>query len=95
MVESINRNLAGQGEFYAGRERWVAAASELCSMVETRRNSIEFTENGLVFASDEDFDRFNELVSAADEVHRSEVAQMNERTSRIAQSMAMLGAATP
>ncbi|MGZ6308338.1 MAG: hypothetical protein ACXWP6_17925, partial [Ktedonobacterales bacterium] len=32
IVESINRNLAAQGEFYAGRERWVVAASELCGL---------------------------------------------------------------
>lgn len=91
MVCSINWNLKAQGEFYVNRDRWITAASAICRLVEEHRESIVFTEEGVVFDNDEILKRFSQLVSTVDEIHALEVKQTAERLSRLSASMAVLG----
>lgn len=91
MIRSINWNLKAQGEFYVNRDRWITAASAMCRLVEEHRESIAFTEEGVVFDNDEILERFSQLVSTVDEIHALEVKQTAERLSRLSASMAVLG----
>lgn len=92
LVRSVNWQLAAQGSFYRNRERWIVAAREICELVDGRRDTSSFSDDGMVsFADDADFERFQSLMEVIEEVHQSEVESMNERMDRLAKSASVLG----
>lgn len=91
VVASINWNLAAQSDFYTDRERWIQAANAICHLVEARRATSHFGEQGIVFADDRDADTLDAHLQVIEEVHQLEVKRLNERLSRVAQSAAILG----
>jgi hypothetical protein len=91
LVSSVNWHLSAQSNFYLNRERWIAAATDICSLVEARRATSQFTEQGVVFAEDRDFDAFQGLLEVIEETHQAEVTQLRERLDRIATSASTLG----
>ncbi len=90
---TVNRHLNAQGDFYKNREEWIAAAVDICRLVESHRETITFTKEGLVFSEDDVLANFERLVAEADRIHHLEVAATNERLARLAKSMAVLSAA--
>ncbi|MDG5974922.1 hypothetical protein H010_06625 [Hydrogenophaga taeniospiralis CCUG 15921] len=93
LVSSINWQLAAQASFYANRERWIDAAEAICHLIDSRRNTITFGEEGAVFSSDEDLTHFEELLAVIDEVHQLEVAGIQERMARLSRALTLLGMA--
>jgi hypothetical protein len=92
LVRTVNWHLAAQGNFYKNRERWIVAARELCELIDGRRDTATFRDDGAVtFADDTDFERFESLMEVIEEVHQSEVEDMKERLERLAKSASVLG----
>lgn len=92
LVSSINWHLAAQASFYKHRERWIVAARELCELVDGRRATATFGDDGCVsFADDADVERFQLLMEVIEEVHQTEVESMNERLDRLAKAATVLG----
>lgn len=91
LVVTVNWHLSAQSEFYANRERWITAARDICSLVEARRTTCQFGEQGIAFVEDQDFDAFEALLGIIEATHQVEVARLNERLSRIASSASVLG----
>jgi hypothetical protein len=91
VVASLNWNLSAQSDFYTDRERWIQAANAICHLVEARRSTSRFGEQGIVFADDHDADAFDALLLVIEEVHQLEVERMKERLSRLSQSAQILG----
>lgn len=91
LVATVNWHLSAQNEFYMNRQRWITAARDICSLIEARRTTSQFGEQGIVFAEDQDFDTFQDLLGVIEETHQLEVARMSERLSRIASSASILG----
>jgi hypothetical protein len=91
LVKSVNWNLNAQKIFYDQREKWIATAREICRLVESRRESISFSEDGLTFDNEQDLEQFTHLASTADHLHQLEVAQMAERLGRLKESLSVLG----
>ena len=90
MVYSVNAHLAAQTDFYQAREEWITAAGAICELMNSHRDSITFTEAGLIFAGDDVRARFDALASSVDRIHRQEVEKAAERVSRWSASMAAL-----
>jgi hypothetical protein len=91
LVATVNWHLSAQNEFYTNRQRWITAARDICSLVEARRATSQFGEQGIVFAEDRDFDTFQVLLGVIEETHHLEVTRMGERLKRIANSASILG----
>jgi hypothetical protein len=91
LIASLNWQLDAQGRFYAGRERWIAAAADICHLLNARRETAHFSPEGVSFADDEDNDRFDALLAVIEEVHQQEVVLLGERTDRLARAAATLG----
>jgi hypothetical protein len=91
LVATVTWHLSAQSDFYANRERWLAAAKDICNLIEARRATCQFGEQGVVFADDQDFDAFEALLGVIEEIHQLEVAGLKERLSRIASSASVLG----
>lgn len=89
--ESVNWQLRAQTLFYPNRERWIAAATEICRLIEDRRHTTHFGSEGVGFANDEDVEKFSSLLAVIDETHQFEVAQVKQRSERFAQAVAILG----
>lgn len=87
----MNWHLNAQSEFYANRERWTAAATAICELIENRRSTCVFSEAGVDFADDADLAMFEELLELVGETHQLEVKQLQERAARFARSAAVLG----
>lgn len=95
VVTSINWQLEAQSLLYRNRERWIAAAMEICQLIDTCRDAVVFAEEGMGFANDDDLERFQALFAVIEEIHQFEVAQLSERSQRLVQSMAILEQAAP
>lgn len=90
-IETVNWQLNAQSGFYINREKWIAAAFGICKLIESRRQTATFSENGVDFANDEDLVHFSSLLAIIEETHNVEVAQLNERLIRLASSAHALG----
>lgn len=95
MLASVDWQLQAQRLLYSNRERWIAAANEICQLIDGCRDAVEFTDDGMGFANEEDLERFQALFAVVEEVHQFEVAQLHERTQRLLQSMAILEPTEP
>jgi uncharacterized protein with PhoU and TrkA domain len=91
LVRSINWNLDAQSTFYRQRDEWISAASALCHLVDENRESITVEDDALMFNDDDLLERFTQLASRVDELHRLEVAQQSERMARLGASLTTLG----
>lgn len=91
LIASLHWQMSAQGRFYEGRERWIAAATGICHLLDARRETARFSPEGVSFADDEDHDRFDALLAVIEEVHQQEVALLGERTDRLARATAVLG----
>lgn len=95
VLASINWQLSAQSLLYRNRERWIAAALDICRLIDDCRSAVLFDDNGMGFANDADLERFQALFAIVEEVHQSEVAQLSERSQRLAESLAILEQAVP
>lgn len=95
VVTSINWQLEAQSLLYRNRERWIAAAMDICQLIDTCRDAVVFAEEGMGFANEDDLERFQALFAVIEEIHQFEVAQLSERSQRLVQSMATLEQVAP
>ncbi|SFQ51854.1 hypothetical protein SAMN05216229_1295 [Geopseudomonas sagittaria] len=95
IVTSINWQLEAQSLLYRNRERWIAAALEICQLIDTCRDAVVFAEEGMGFVNDDDLERFQALFAVIEEIHQLEVAQLSERSQRLVQSLAVLEQVVP
>ena len=95
VLASINWQLSAQSLLYRNRERWIAAALEICQLIDDCRDAVLFDGNGMGFANDGDLERCQALFAVIEEIHQSEAAQLNERNQRLAESLALLEQAVP
>lgn len=93
-VGSVNWNLSMQSQFYEGRQRWIAAASEALNLAEQHEGQLWLEDGGLVVASDTLLEELQALVAIMDNVREREVAMFAERQARIAAAASRLGATT-
>jgi len=91
VVASITWQLEAQSKFYLNREEWIASATEICNLVESRRGSFTFNGDTVDFADDDDLERFIFLMERIEEIHQTDVATLAERRSRLQTSLAVLG----
>lgn len=87
LMRSINYNLSVQAKFYAGRERWIEAATQALALAEQHDGDIWLEGGELVVADTDLLEQLQFLVAQIDEVRESEVALFHERQERIASSM--------
>ncbi|MNN05709.1 hypothetical protein D3C81_1184770 [compost metagenome] len=90
VIASINAQLEAQSLLYRNRERWITAAMEICQLIDACRDTVVFADDSMGFANEDDLERFQSLFAIIEEVHQFEVAQLNERSQRLAQSLAIL-----
>jgi hypothetical protein len=95
LMGTINAQLEKQSEFYLNRERWIAAAREICDLVNSRRERFDASDAGLEFHETQDLDRYRTLLTAIQEVHQFEVGLLTDRVKRIANGARALGLLTP
>jgi uncharacterized protein YukE len=91
IVPMLEWQFTAQREFYENRARWIAAAEAVCRLVEQRRATLTFTDDGVLFQDDDDLDRFQALMTSLDEMHQHEVEQLAQRLERMKRSAAALG----
>lgn len=95
MLASIDWQLGAQRLLYRNRERWIAAAREICQLIDACRDAVVFADDGMGFVNEEDLQRVEALFATIEEVHQSEVKQLHERSQRLARSMACLEQVVP
>lgn len=91
IVPLLEWQFTAQREFYENRERWIAAAEAVCELIDDRRPTLTFTDDGVLFRDDEDLERFQGLMTTLDELHQREVEQVEQRVERMKRSAAVLG----
>jgi uncharacterized protein YukE len=91
IVPLLEWQFNAQREFYENRERWIAAAQEVCELIDERRAKLTFTDDGVLFEADEDLDRFQALMTSLDEMQQREGEQLAQRVERMKRSAAALG----
>lgn len=95
VLASINWQLGAQNLLYRNRERWIAAALDICQLIDACRDTVLFDDDGMGFTNDDDLERCQALFAVVEEIHQSEVAQLSERGQRLAESLALLEQAVP
>lgn len=90
LAEMLNWHLASQSAFYDAREQWIDAATKICNLVQSCRDTAIFGET-VQFANDEEFDEFEEQLARIEVAHQREVFIMNEKLERLSKSLAVLG----
>jgi uncharacterized protein YukE len=91
IVPLLEWQFNAQREFYENRARWIAAAQEVCELIDERRAKLTFTDDGVLFEADEDLDRFQALMTSLDEMQQREGEQLAQRVERMKRSAAALG----
>lgn len=91
IVPMLEWQFNAQREFYENRDRWIAAAEQVCELIEDRRARLTFTDDGVLFEADDDLDRFQALMTSLDEMQQREVEQLAQRIERMKRSAAALG----
>lgn len=90
LVASINWQLNAQSASYATREQWLDAAEAVCELIDSKRETCTFSEEGVRFESDADLARFSELLGVIEQAHQSEVAAVKERLERFGRAATLL-----
>lgn len=83
--------LDAQSKFYANREHWITTAIDICTLIEARRATSTFGENGVDFHNDDDFDLFELLMARLNDAHLVEVEAYDVRMQRMRNSLTVLG----
>jgi hypothetical protein len=91
LLKSLYGQLAAQSKFYENRAKWIAAAREICDLVESRRTTSRFEDETIVFAEDADRARFEALLEVVDQTHSNEAVHTKQMLDRFAESAALLG----
>jgi uncharacterized protein YukE len=91
IVPMLEWQFNAQREFYENRDRWIAAAEQVCELIDERRAKLTFTDDGVLFEADDDLDRFQALMTSLDEMQRREGEQVAQRVERMKRSAAALG----
>lgn len=91
IVPMLEWQFNAQREFYENRARWIAAAQEVCELIDERRAKLTFTDDGVLFEADDDLDRFQALMTSLDEMQQREGEQLAQRVERMKRSAAALG----
>lgn len=91
IVPMLEWQFNAQREFYENRERWIAAAQQVCELIDERRAKLTFTDDGVLFEADDDLDRFQALMTSLDEMQQREGEQLAQRVERMKRSAAALG----
>ncbi|KQU78397.1 MULTISPECIES: hypothetical protein [unclassified Rhizobacter] len=91
IVPMLEWQFNAQREFYENRDRWIAAAEQVCELIDERRAKLTFTDDGVLFEADDDLDRFQALMGSLDEMQQREVEQLAQRIERMKRSAAALG----
>lgn len=93
-LESTQWQLDAQSRFYANREHWITTAVEICSLIEARRATSTFSDNGVDFHDEDDFILFDALMTRLNDAHIVEVEAYEVRRERMRASMEVLGITT-
>lgn len=91
IVPMLEWQFNAQREFYENRARWIAAAQQVCELIDERRAKLTFTDDGVLFEADDDLDRFQALMTSLDEMQQREGEQLAQRVERMKRSAAALG----
>jgi hypothetical protein len=86
LMKTVHWHLAAQSQFYENRGRWIAAAREICDLVEAHRDSTIFDGETIVFREDADQERFAALLETVEDVHRVEAEHMQQMVERLSKS---------
>ncbi|MYM21554.1 hypothetical protein GTP46_02695 [Duganella sp. FT135W] len=92
LIPSLNTTLAGQAEFYANRDRWIAAVREMFAIVDRNRDVISFDDGQILFHDDDVIDRYEAAQQVINDIHEYEVAHMQEKAARAMAASAYLAA---
>lgn len=87
---AVERQLAEQAAFWAGRERWIAAASRALDLAALHDGELRVVDGTLVVDDPEVLDGLCACVDEMDAVRAQEVALMQARQARIAEGLAHL-----
>jgi hypothetical protein len=90
LVATINWHLISQSEFYRAREQWIDAATRICRLIQSCRNTAIFTDT-VQFANDDECTEFEQQMLRIEEAHHLEVRLMNEKMARLTKSLGVLG----
>ncbi len=90
-LESTQWQLDAQSRFYANREHWITTAVDICALIESRRATCTFSEHGVNFHNEEDFELFELLMARLHDAHCIEVEAHTVRMERMRNSLALLG----
>lgn len=93
-LESTQCQLDAQSKFYANREHWITTAVDICALIESRRDTCSFSEQGVHFQDDEDFALFDLLMARLSDAHAVEMDAYQVRMTRMRNSLAVLGMTT-
>ena len=86
LLDSVNRQLEIQSEFYVNRKRWIKAAVDICNLIESNRATSTFSEGGVTFADPADHAQLEGLLAIVEETHRFEMELLEKRLACIAAS---------
>lgn len=87
---AVERQLAEQAAFWAGRERWIAAASRALDLAALHDGELRLDDGTLVIDDPEVLEDLCACVDEMDTVREQEVALMQARLGRITAGMAHL-----
>jgi hypothetical protein len=90
LAEMLNWHLASQSAFYEAREQWIDAATKICNLVQSCRDTAIFGET-VQFANDDEFDEFEQQMARIEDAHQKEVSLVDEKLDRLSKSLAVLG----
>ena len=94
LLKSLHGQLAAQSEFYENRGKWIEAAHEVCTLLESQRESARFVGETIVFAEDADNGRFETLMADIEEIHAVEAAHTKKILDCFKQAAALLGSSS-
>lgn len=92
LAERTNWHLASQSAFYETREQWIDAATRVCLLIQSCRQTAIFTD-AVQFSHDEEYEEFTLQMTRIEAAHQEEVRLLNEKLKRLSGSLAVLGVA--
>lgn len=92
LISSLNSTLAGQADFFANRDRWIAAVRQMFTIVDENREVISVADGQLLFHDDDVIDRYEAAQQVINDIHEYELAHMQEKMARAAASSTYLAA---
>lgn len=90
-METTQWQLDAQSRFYANREHWISTAVDICALIEARRATCSFSDQGVRFDDAADLDLFDLLMARLHDAHCIEVEAHGLRMERMRRSLGVLG----